>query len=196
MCPQTTRRYRTAKKIQATAIDLAVRDGLANVTTDAIARAAGISTRSFFNYYPYKEAAIMGPPPDYPADAIEQFVAAKGALIDDLNRMITAHLIRFVDDRQMMAHVLVLSDTDPKLEALRNSVILARRAQMREMLQRRLTDSDPRIIEILAAAIVAATNAATKDWASGKVDDFVAAACENLSLILPAAQLLSQPKPR
>lgn len=67
---------------------------------------------------------------------------------------------------------------------------------MREMLQRRLTDSDPRIIEILAAAIVAATNAATKDWASGKVDDFVAAACENLSLILPAAQLLSQPKPR
>lgn len=105
MCPQTTRRYRTAKKIQATAIDLAVRDGLANVTTDAIARAAGISTRSFFNYYPYKEAAIMGPPPDYPADAIEQFVAAKGALIDDLNRMITAHLIRFVDDRQMMAHV-------------------------------------------------------------------------------------------
>lgn len=194
MCPQTTRRHRTAKKIQATAIDLAVRDGLANVTTDAIARAAGISTRSFFNYYPYKEAAIMGPPPDYPAEAIEQFVAGKGALIDDLNRMITAHLIRFVNEREMMANMLALSDTDPKLEALRNSVILARRAQMREMLQGRLPTTDSRIIEILAAAIVAATNAATKDWASGKVDDFVAAACENLSLILPAAQLLSAPK--
>ncbi len=194
MCPQTTRRYRTAKKIQATAIDLAVRDGLANVTTDAIARAAGISTRSFFNYYPYKEAAIMGPPPDYPAAAIDQFIAGKGALIDDLNRMITAHLTRFLDEREMMAHMLALSDTDPKLEALRNSVILARRAQMREMLQGRLPATDPRIIEILAAAIVAATNAATKDWASGKVDDFVAAACENLSLILPAAELLSAPK--
>lgn len=191
MSPQTTRRHRTAKKIQATAIDLAVRDGLANVTTDAIARAAGISTRSFFNYYPYKEAAIMGPPPDYPADAAEQFVNGKGALIDDLIRMITAHLSRFLSEREMMANILALSDTDPKLEALRNSVILARRAQMREMLQRRLIDHDPRLIEILAAAIVAATNAATKDWASGKVDDFVAAACENLSLILPAAQLLS-----
>lgn len=194
MCPQTTRRYRTAKKIQATAIDLAVRDGLANVTTDAIARAAGISTRSFFNYYPYKEAAIMGPPPDYPAEATEQFIAGKGPLIDDLNRMITAHLSRFLDERDIMAHMLALSDTDPKLEALRNSVILARRAQMREMLQGRLPTTDSRIIEILAAAIVAATNAATKDWASGKVDDFVAAACENLSLILPAAELLSAPK--
>lgn len=194
MCPQTTRRYRTAKKIQATAIELAVREGLANVTTDAIARTAGISTRSFFNYYPYKEAAIMGPPPDYPADAVEHFIAGKGTLIDDLHKMITAHLSRFLDERVLMANVLALADTDPKLEALRNSVILARRTQMRDMMHARMPDADPRVIEILSSAIIAATNAATKDWAAGRVDDFIAAACENLALILPAAQLLSAPR--
>lgn len=190
--PHMTRRYRTAKKIQATAIQLAVRDGLANVTTEAIAKEAGISTRTFFNYYPYKEAAMMGPPPDYPADASEQFVNGQGTMIEDLDRLITAHLARFLDERELLAHILALSNTDPKLDALRNSTILSRRAQMRDLLRRRCPDAKPAQIEILAAAIVAATNAATKDWASGEVDDFVAAARENLSLIQPAAGMLTQ----
>jgi len=190
--PQTTRRYRTAKKIQATAIQLAMRDGIGNVTTEAIAREAGISTRTFFNYYPYKEAAMMGPPPDYPAEASEQFVAGKGLLIEDLDRLITAHLSRFLDERELLVHILALSDTDPKLDALRNSTILSRRAQMRDLLRRRCPDAKPAQIEILAAAVVAATNAATKAWASGEVDDFVGAARDNLSLILPAAEMLKR----
>ena len=190
--PHMTRRYRTAKKIQATAIQLAVRDGLANVTTEAIAKEAGISTRTFFNYYPYKEAAMMGPPPDYPADASEQFVNGQGTMIEDLDRLITVHLTRFLDERELLAHILALSNTDPKLDALRNSTILSRRAQMRDLLRRRCPDAKPAQIEILAAAIVAATNAATKDWASGEVDDFVAAARENLSLIQSAADMLGK----
>lgn len=190
--PHMTRRYRTAKKIQATAIQLAVRDGLANVTTEAIAKEAGISTRTFFNYYPYKEAAMMGPPPDYPTDASEEFVNGRATLIEDLDRLITTHLARFLDERELLAHILALSMTDPKLAALRNSTILSRRAQMRDLLHRRCPDAKPAQIEILAAAIVAATNAATKDWASGEVDDFIAAARENLSLIQSAASMLSQ----
>ncbi|MCZ0961723.1 TetR/AcrR family transcriptional regulator [Paracoccus benzoatiresistens] len=190
--PQTTRRYRTAKKIQATAVQLAVRDGLANVTTEAIAREAGISTRTFFNYYPYKEAAMMGPPPDYPAEASEQFVNGGGTLIEDLNRLITAHLSRFLDEREMLVQILALSDTDPKLDALRNSTVLSRRAQMRDLLRRRCPDAKPAQIEILAAAIVAATNAATKEWTSGEADDFIVAARENLSLIQSAAEMLGR----
>lgn len=187
-----TRRYRTAKKIQVAAVALAVRDGLANVTTEAIARHAGISTRTFFNYYPYKEAALMGPPPDYPAEASEAFVAGRGRLIDDLEKLIEAHLARFLEEREMIGHMLALSERDVKLEALRNSAMLARRAQMRALLHKRMPGSDERVIEILAAAIVAATNAATKDWVAGTRMDFIAAAHENLSLILVAAQMLDK----
>lgn len=190
MSLQLNRRHRTAKKIQAAAVSLAVRDGLANVTTEAIARQAEISTRTFFNYYPYKEAALMGPPPDYPAEASEAFVAGKGRLFDDLAKLIEAHLARFLDEREMIGHLLALSETDPKLEALRNSAMLSRRAQMRGLLHRRLPGSDPRVVEILAAAIIAATHAATKDWVSGARADFIAAAHENLSLIMTAAELL------
>nr|WP_111300953.1 TetR/AcrR family transcriptional regulator [Paracoccus saliphilus] len=190
-----TRRFKTAKKIQAAAVELAVRDGLANVTTEAIARHAEISTRTFFNYYPYKEAALMGPPPDYPPDASEVFVMGKGRLIDDLSTLIEAHLTRFLDEREMIGHMLALSKSDPKLEALLNSTMLARRAQMRALLHRRLPGSDERLIEILAAAIVAATNAATKDWVAGTRADFIIAARENIALILTAAELLDKPAP-
>ncbi|TYP64531.1 TetR family transcriptional regulator [Stutzerimonas stutzeri] len=193
MSPLETRRFRTAKKIQAAAIELAVRDGLPNVTTEAIARHAGISTRTFFNYYPYKEAALMGPPPDYPPEASEIFIAGKGRLIEDLGLLIEAHLARYVNERELIGAMLALSDKDPKLEALRNSAMLARRAQMRTLLHRRMPGSDERVIEILAAAIIAATNAATKDWVSGAREDFIAAAHENLSLILTAAEMLDKP---
>ncbi|MBF5078234.1 MULTISPECIES: TetR/AcrR family transcriptional regulator [Paracoccus] len=193
MSPLETRRFKTAKKIQAAAIELAVRDGLPNVTTEAIARHAGISTRTFFNYYPYKEAALMGPPPDYPPEASEIFIAGKGRLIEDLGLLIEAHLARYLNERELIGAMLALSDKDPKLEALRNSAMLARRAQMRTLLHRRMPGSDERVIEILAAAIIAATNAATKDWVSGAREDFIAAAHENLSLILTAAEMLDKP---
>lgn len=193
MSPLETRRFKTAKKIQAAAIELAVRDGLPNVTTEAIARHAGISTRTFFNYYPYKEAALMGPPPDYPPEASEIFIAGKGRLIEDLGLLIEAHLARYLNERELIGAMLALSDKDPKLEALRNSAMLARRAQMRTLLHRRMPGSDERVTEILAAAIIAATNAATKDWVSGAREDFIAAAHENLSLILTAAEMLDKP---
>ncbi|WP_378943755.1 TetR/AcrR family transcriptional regulator [Paracoccus sp. R86501] len=193
MSPQNTRRFRTAKTIQAAAVELSVREGIANVTTEAIARHAGISTRTFFNYYPYKEAALMGPPPDYPPEASEKFVAGKGRLIDDLQVLISAHLARYLNEREMIGQMLSLSESDAKLEALRNSAMLARRAQMRGLLHRRLPGSDERVIEILAAAIIAATNAATKDWVAGTREDFIASAHENLSLILTAAEMLGTP---
>ncbi|TJZ85871.1 TetR/AcrR family transcriptional regulator [Paracoccus hibiscisoli] len=193
MSPLQTRRFRTAKKIQAAAVELAVRDGLANVTTEAIARHAGISTRTFFNYYPYKEAALMGPPPDYPPEASEAFAAGKGRLIDDLGLLIEAHLARYLGEREMIGALLALSEKDAKLEALRNSAMLSRRAQMRALLHRRLPGSDERVIEILAAAIIACTHAATKDWVAGTRLDFIAAAHENLSLILVAAEMLDKP---
>ncbi|RJL16301.1 TetR/AcrR family transcriptional regulator [Paracoccus siganidrum] len=191
MSSQDSRRVRTLKRIQATAIRLAIAEGLNNITTETIAREAGISTRTFFNYYPYKEAAIMGPPPDYPAEAAERFVAGRGRLIDDLHMLIAAHLGRFVEERDLVADMLRLSETDQKLLALRQNAVLARRAQLSEMLRRRMPTIKPAMAEILAAAIVAATNTATVDWAMGAREDFLEAARENLDMILPAATMLT-----
>ena len=191
MSSSSSRRYHTAKKLQSAAIDLAVKNGLNNITTEAIACAAGVSARTFFNYYPYKEAALMGPHPDYPEDAAKEFINGTGSLLADLRELISVHVSRFLHEREMLGHLLKLSETDPKLTALRNNAVLARRGKMAELLQQRIPEADPRMIAILASAIIAATNNATQSWACGTSEDFVDAAMENLSLILPAARLLA-----
>lgn len=52
----------TRRALHRAATELVLEDGLAAVTTDAIAREAGVSPRTFFNYFPTKEAALAGVP--------------------------------------------------------------------------------------------------------------------------------------
>ncbi len=59
------RRQQTARDIQLATLDLAVKKGLENVTTEEIAATTGISTRTFFNYYTNKETAAVGARPPF-----------------------------------------------------------------------------------------------------------------------------------
>ncbi|GAB2489074.1 TetR/AcrR family transcriptional regulator [Luteococcus sediminum] len=52
----------TRRALHRAATELVLEHGLAAVTTDAIARRAGVSPRTFFNYFPTKEAALAGVP--------------------------------------------------------------------------------------------------------------------------------------
>lgn len=50
----------TATEIHRAALELATQDGFASATVEAIAARAGISRRTFFNYYASKEDAVLG----------------------------------------------------------------------------------------------------------------------------------------
>src|ERR1700679_3908594 len=63
---QVRRRRRTQRALQNAAIALVGSRGLAEVTVEDIAAAAGVSRRTFFNHFPTKAAALFDP---YPADA-------------------------------------------------------------------------------------------------------------------------------
>lgn len=56
------KKRQTRHALHRAAIELVTEHGLSGVTTDDIARAAGVSPRTFFNYFPTKEAALMGVP--------------------------------------------------------------------------------------------------------------------------------------
>lgn len=62
----------TRRQLHRSAIELVVERGLGGVTAEDIARAAGVSPRTFFNYFPTKEAALTG----FPKNLAERVGAA------------------------------------------------------------------------------------------------------------------------
>lgn len=83
--------------IHAAAVDLVFERGLEEVTVAQIAEAAEVSTRTFFNYFPTKEMAIVGltNSEDVAAELqqfIEDYEPRRDRLVEDLSYTIRAAL--------------------------------------------------------------------------------------------------------
>lgn len=72
------RRRETSADIRGAAVRLAREPGWDKVTVEGICNEAGISTRTFFNYFPNKESAIAYGPSDIPSELVEEFVVDNG----------------------------------------------------------------------------------------------------------------------
>jgi len=71
------KRIATRRAIQLAAVELAGERGFDRVTIDEISHVANVSPRTFFNYFPSKESAIIGELPELPdAETIDHFVTA------------------------------------------------------------------------------------------------------------------------
>ncbi len=71
------KRLATRHAIQLAALRLATDRGFDKVTIDEISHEANVSPRTFFNYFPSKESAIIGEVPELPdPEQIEEFVNA------------------------------------------------------------------------------------------------------------------------
>ncbi|MEO3860014.1 helix-turn-helix domain-containing protein [Acrocarpospora sp. B8E8] len=68
-------RLRTIKELNRAAVELVMEHGLTAVTVEAIADRAGVSRRTFFNYFATKEDAVLGTrTPTVPEDALNRFL--------------------------------------------------------------------------------------------------------------------------
>ena len=89
----------TRRALNLAALDLVEEKGFAAVTTEEIAARAGVSARTFFNYFPSKEAAVIGTT----AEELEAYAAsleedAEGeSPLDSLRRILAGMLAPDLD---------------------------------------------------------------------------------------------------
>ena len=170
------RRRQTSADIRGAAVRLVRERGFDKVTIDAICAEAGISVRTFFNYFPNKESAIAYGPSDIPPELVEEFVAAgPGPYSVVLNEliMLAAHSLRDMPpDRDQAETMLELAKTTPAmlaafladLERFQNHLIdiVARRQGMK------LDEEIPAVISALA---LTAIRSGIERWTSGTPED-------------------------
>lgn len=154
------KRLATRRAIQLAALELASERGFDRVTIDEISHAANVSPRTFFNYFPSKESAIIGELPELPdEERIERFIDAgpKEPILDGISELLIA-AIDTVEltgddntgevDATRSAHELhtlrrALLKDNPELFAQRMASMHQFEDALSAIVQRRLAHDDP-----------------------------------------------------
>ncbi|WGW04145.1 TetR/AcrR family transcriptional regulator [Tropicibacter oceani] len=134
------RRQETALQIQRATLELAMPNGLEGVTTDEIAAAAGVSTRTFFNYYANKEAAAIGHPPGFDQADMDALREGTAPLAADLKRLLDGHINRLAQDQAILRMVGKILRSNEKARGILDGFLTAEREELTEVLCRRLGD--------------------------------------------------------
>ncbi|AMO04356.1 MULTISPECIES: TetR/AcrR family transcriptional regulator [Mycobacteriaceae] len=152
--------------LSAVALDLAVEHGVAGVRIEEIASAAGVSPRTFNNYYPSKEAAIVGVAA-IRADVFRAALRARPAdePLPQALRAAAAALFSDEPDRAWMARARLIRSEPSLFAEERKSDIEVERVLADEIAERTGTDPDVDLAPRLAAAtVIAAIHTAVQYW--------------------------------
>ena len=166
----------TRRLLRRAALELVGERGLANVTVEDIAEAADVSPRTFFNYFPSKEAVLFGGEPDRAA-ALRDRVArlAPGAPAVEVLRTVmaqdaeagAAELRLLGGDPADWLRRMKVARTDPHVRAAQAAHMATIERAIGEGLATRLgtdLDTDP-YPWVLAAAAVGVVRACMAFWA-------------------------------
>lgn len=160
------RRRQTATEIQVATLSLILERGLADVTNEMIATRAGISLRTFFNYYPNKEAAAVGAPPDFSDESLERFANGKGSLLADMKALTEAHVRDLAVTREVLSLLGQVWEKEPSLVS---PLHIAGRAVMMKLanaMTRRLGDEKRALAEALSQLYFVALTQAFRRWST------------------------------
>lgn len=111
-------RRETWDALHRAAADLALDGGPAAVTVDAVAARAGVSTRTFFNYFATKDDAIIGfRTPSLSAEAVDAFRIGPADLLERTVRLILAAFSSATLPEHVGGRRLALVQRHPELRA-------------------------------------------------------------------------------
>lgn len=141
------KRIATRTAIQRAVLTLALDRGFDGVTVEEISHAAGVSPRTFFNYFPTKEAAVLGDVPQMPEEeAIERFVEAgpEQPIMDGMRDLLVSTVDQEPNpdgaDIEALRHRLLREH--PYLFTLRMASMKQLELELVSVVERRLTRDD------------------------------------------------------
>jgi AcrR family transcriptional regulator len=167
----------TRRALRLAALDLVSQRGFAQVTVEDIAEAADVSPRTFFNYFPSKEAVLFGTSPDR-LEAVragirdaapgESALTALGIVLSDEARRFAGELWELGGDAAGRLRRMKSAQGDPHLRAAQAAHMAMGERLMAEALAERLgtdPDRDP-YPGLLAAAGTAVMRSTLVFWAA------------------------------
>ncbi|OZM71604.1 TetR family transcriptional regulator [Amycolatopsis antarctica] len=202
----------TREALREAALRLALTRGPENVRVDDIAEAAGVSPRTYNNYFSSREQAIVAAVTAEREARIAAAVTARPVGIGLAHAVVEAIVEHYTDPGEQHRDALLLITTRPELREAFIDTTSEIERPLADAITQRISDTDPHTARVLAASVAAAIRVALDQWVqpriaspaagelvvpSGSLPDLLRAALAPLAPALDAAeQRTRQRQPR
>lgn len=197
----------TREALREAALRLALKRGPENVRVADIAEAAGVSSRTYNNYFSSREQAIVAAVTAEREARVAAAVAARPASVGLADAVVEAIVEQYTDPGEHNRDALLLITTRPALRDAFVDTASAIEHPLAGAIAQRLGDTDPHTARVLAASVAAATRVALQQWVqpstaspatgglvvpSGSLPDLLRTALAPLAPALDAAEARAQ----
>jgi AcrR family transcriptional regulator len=154
----------TRKALREAALRLALERGPDNVRVDDIAEAAGVSPRTYNNYFSSREQAIVAAVTAERESRVAATVAARPASVRLADAIIDAIVEQYTNPGEHSRDALLLITTRPALRDAFVDTATAIEYPLADAIADRLGDTDRYTARVLAASVAAAVHVALERW--------------------------------
>jgi AcrR family transcriptional regulator len=154
----------TREALRVAALHLALERGPENVRVDDIAEAAGVSPRTYNNYFSSREQAIVAAVTAERESRVAAAVAARPADVSLADAVIDAVVGQYVDPGDDARDVLLMITTTPALRASYVDAVTMIEGPLAEAIAERCPGMHGLTARVLSASVGAAAKVALRQW--------------------------------
>jgi AcrR family transcriptional regulator len=154
----------TRQALRVAALRLALERGVENVRVEDIAAAAGVSARTYNNYFSSREQAIIAAVTAERETRVAEAVTARPADVSLADAVIDAVVGQYTDPGESMDDVLMLITNSPALQTSYLDTLAMIEGPLADALTERAGHIDRLTAQVLAAGVGAAAKIALQEW--------------------------------